>query len=205
MPTDQASIRERLRVRSSIDELPDDAREHLEEMLADATNGLSYRDMADIIEDECGKRLSTSAISRYAKRYMREVKRIDLVMERMRMVSEYAREHSVADASTYINALVQDGLMRRILDGQDDIDDMKIEDAIKYSIQAQRAAVYEYRYKDKSLVQETADGQEIANSHMDWLRSILRDKPDLMRRIEEAMTDGGESVVCRTGDDGPGD
>lgn len=184
--------RERLRVRSSIDELPAESREHLEEMLADAANGLSYRDMADIIEEECGKRLSTSAICRYAKRYMREVKRVDMAMERLRMVSDYAREHSVADASAYINALIQDGLMRRILDGQDDIDEMSVEDAIKYSIQAQRAAVYEYRYKDKSLVREEADGEQLAAERMEWLRSVLRDKPELLKQLGTG-NEGGDA------------
>lgn len=186
--TNEEKRRERLRVRSSIDELPTESREHLEALLADVTNGLSYRDMADIIEEECGKRLSTSAISRYAKRYMREVKRIDLAMERMRMVSDYAREHNVADVSSYINALIQDGLMRRILDGQDDIDDMSIENAIKYSIQAQRAAVYEYRYKDKSLVREEVDGEQLAAERMEWLRGMLRDRPELLRQLAEEST-----------------
>lgn len=193
---------ERLRVRSSIDELPPETREHLEELLSDVTNGLSYRDMSDIIEEECGKRLSTSAICRYAKRYMREVKRVDMAMERLRMISDYAREHSVADASAYINALIQDGLMRRILDGQDDIDDMSVEDAIKYSIQAQRAAVYEYRYKDKSLVREEADGAQLAAERMEWLRSVLRDKPELLMHIQEAMQ--GDEMVCTAGNDGDG-
>lgn len=190
---------ERLRVHSSIDELPPDVRDELEGMLADATNGLGYRDMADIVEERCGIRLSTSAIGRYAKRYMREVKQVDMVMERMRMIADYAREHSVADASTYINALVQDGLMRRILDGQDDIDDMAIEDAIKLSIQAQRAAVYEYRYKDKCVVQEEADGEALAAERMAWLRSVLRDKPELLGHIEEALQ--ADEMVCAAGDD----
>lgn len=193
---------ERLRVRSSIDELPSETREHLEELLSDVTNGLSYRDIADIIEEECGKRLSTSAICRYAKRYMREVKRVDMAMERLRMISDYAREHSVADASAYINALIQDGLMRRILDGQDDIDDMSVEDAIKYSIQAQRAAVYEYRYKDKSFVREEADGAQLAAERMEWLRSVFRDKPELLIHIQEAMQ--SNEMVCSAGNDGDG-
>ena len=188
---------ERLRVHSSIDELPPDVRDELEGMLADATNGLGYRDMADIVEERCGIRLSTSAIGRYAKRYMREVKQVDMVMERMRMIADYAREHSVADASTYINALVQDGLMRRILDGQDDIDDMAIEDAIKLSIQAQRAAVYEYRYKDKCVAQEEADGEALAAERMAWLRSVLRDKPELLGHIEEALQ--ADEMVCMLG------
>lgn len=179
--------RERLRVRSSIDELPAEARSHLEELLADAANGLTYRDMADIIEDECGKRLSTSAICRYAQRYMREVKRIDLVMERMRVVAECVQEYGVANNSAYINALIQDGLMRRIMDGQDEIDEMSIENAIKYSIQAQRASVYESRYKDNFVTREESDSEQLAAERMEWLRSILRDKPELLEHIQEAI------------------
>lgn len=184
---DNAPKYTRLRVHSSIDQLPEESRETLEEMLADAANGLSYKKMAEIIEGQCGIRLSISAIGRYAKRYMREVKQIDQVMQRMRMVSEYAREHGTADASMSINALIQEGLMRRILDGADDIADMDIEDAMKYSIQAQRAAVYEYRYRDNRIVREEVDADQMAEDRMQWLRSILRDNPELMAGIESKL------------------
>lgn len=184
---DNAPKYTRLRVHSSIDQLPEESRETLEEMLADAANGLSYKKMAEIIEGQCGIRLSTSAIGRYAKRYMREVKQIDQVMQRMRMVSDYAREHGTADASMSINALIQEGLMRRILDGADDIADMDIEDAMKYSIQAQRAAVYEYRYRDNRIVREEVDADQMAEDRMQWLRSVLRDNPELMAGIESKL------------------
>ena len=184
--------RERLRVRSSIDELPAASRENLEAMLADTSNGLSYRDMADILEDECGVRLSTSAIGRYAKRYMRDAKRFDEVMERWRRVADYVREHPAADASMYLNAMIQDGLMRRIMDGQDDIGDMDVADAIKLAIQTQRAAVYEYRYRDQRVVREEADGEAVAAERMEWLRGVLRDKRELLKHSGEALANDGE-------------
>ena len=200
---ENASKYTRLRVHSSVDRLPEESRELLEEMLADAANGLSYKKMAEIIEEQCGIRLSTSAIGRYAKRYMREVKQIDQIMQRMRMVSEYAREHGTADASMSINALIQEGLMRRILDGADDIADMDIEDALKYSIQAQRAAVYEYRYRDDRIVREAADAGALEDDRMNWLRSVLREHPEVLAVIEtgraseeshEGITDTRENM-----------
>ena len=75
--------RERRRVRSSIDQLPAETRRRLEEMLADPNNGLTYRDMAEEVETQCGIRLSTSAIQRYAARYNRDAKQLKMMSERM--------------------------------------------------------------------------------------------------------------------------
>ena len=173
----------RVRVHSSIDDLPPEARENLEAMLADATNGLSYKDMARAVEEQCGIRLSISAIGRYAKRYIREVRQIDLMMNRMRTVAEYVRQYGTAEAGACINALIQEGLMRRILDGQEDIAELDIRDALKYSIQAQRASVYEHRYVDQRVVLEEADGETQERERMNWLRGILRENRDLLDEL----------------------
>ena len=173
----------RVRVHSSIDDLPPEARENLEAMLADATNGLSYKDMARAVEEQCGIRLSISAIGRYAKRYIREVRQIDLMMNRMRTVAEYVRQYGTAEAGACINALIQEGLMRRILDGQEDIAELDIRDALKYSIQAQRAAVYEHRYVDQRVVREETDGETQERERMNWLRGILRENRDLLDEL----------------------
>lgn len=173
----------RVRVHSSIDDLPPEARENLEAMLADATNGLSYKDMARAVEEQCGIRLSISAIGRYAKRYIREVRQIDLMMNRMRTVAEYVRQYGTAEAGACINAMIQEGLMRRILDGQEDIAELDIRDALKYSIQAQRAAVYEHRYVDQRVVLEEADGETQEQERINWLRGILRENRDLLDEL----------------------
>lgn len=182
----------RIRVKSSIDNLSKEARENLEAMLADATNGLSYKDMAEAIKEQCGIRLSISAIGRYAKRYIREVRQIDLMMNRMRTVAEYVRQYGTADASACINAMIQEGLMRRILDGQEDIADLDIRDALKYSIQAQRAAVYEHRYKDECIVREDANGEKLEAERMEWLRQTLRDNPELLEDLVGGLLKGEE-------------
>lgn len=186
---------QRVRVHSSIDELPQEARENLEAMLADATNGLSYRDMAEAVEKQCGVRLSISAIGRYAKRYIREVRQIDLMMNRMRTVAEYVRQYGTPDASACINALIQEGLMRRILDGQEDIAGLDIRDALKYSIQAQRAAVYEHRYVDRCVVRENGDGDKLEQERMQWLRGVLRENPELLEELTNVVLTEKKEVV----------
>ena len=184
----------RVRVHSSIDDLPAEARENLEAMLADAANGLSYKDMAEAVKEQCGIQLSISAIGRYAKRYIREVRQIDLMMNRMRTVAEYVRQYGTADASACINALIQEGLMRRILDGQEDIAGLDIRDALKYSIQAQRAAVYEHRYVDQCLIREEAEDGTQEQERLNWLRGILRENRDLLDELtQESLRAKGRS------------
>lgn len=197
---DAPGKRGKLRMRTSIDRLPEDARQALEEMIADPYNGMRYADMADEIEEMCGIRLSTSAIGRHAQRYMRDKKRVDIVLERMRIMAEYSRDHALPDVSRFINALIQDGLMRRILDGSEEFAEMDFEAALKYSIQAQRAAVYEYRYKDAACVKEEIDGESLADSRMEWLRGLMRDKPELMAEIEKSYNEAAREVKDDAGD-----
>lgn len=197
--------RKRARVKSSIDQLPAETRERLEGMLSDVNNGMTYRDMADAVEADCGVRLSTSAIQRYAARYNRDAKQLKIVAEQMRQIERYMQEHSPADLSAYIAALIQNGLLRRLQDGQDEIDDLPIKDALKLSIQANRASAYVYRYRDQTIQREAAEDSMTDEEHLNWLRSQLRENPMLLKEIMEEGAHGGAEMVCAAGDDRDGD
>ena len=191
------------RTKSSIDQLPAESRAKLETMLSDPFNGLTYKDMAEAIEEECGIALSRSAIHRYAQRYNRDLERIKPVAESMRRIEAYMREHSPADLSAQILALVQDGLLRRILDGQDDIDELPIADAIKMSLQAQRVSTSVYRYRDQTYERCEVTAAEAAAAHMDWLRQELRNNPGLLKELTKEID--GDGLVCTPDGDGHGD
>lgn len=199
------SKRKRARVKSSIDQLPAATRERLEDMLSDVNNGMTYKDMADKIEADCGVRLSTSAIQRYAARYNRDAKQLKIVAEQMRQIERYMQEHSPADLSAYIAALIQNGLLRRLQDGQDEIDDLPIKDALKLSIQANRASAYVYRYRDQTIQRDALEDSMTDEEHINWLRSQLRQNPELLKEITEEIANGSAEMVCAAGDDGIGD
>ena len=195
----------RLRVSSSIDELPGEAREKLEQMLTDANNGLTYQDMVEIMAED-GVNVSKSAIGRYARRYLRHIRRMQVVQEQTRVLLQYMAENPATDLARQINALIQNGLMWRIVDGQDEIEDMSIEDAIKLSLQAQRAAVYEYRYRDSQVERVQIDKEEDDAARVEWLRQKLRDNPELLNHFERATGGGKDAKVVRdSGSDGQGE
>ena len=197
------SDKKRVRVSSSIDELPAEARERLEAMLADSGNGLTYQDMVEIMAED-GFELSRSSISRYAKRYLRNIRRTQDMMDQTRAIAQYFSDNPTGDVSRQISALIQNGLMWRLVNGQDELEEMDITEAIKLAIQARRAAVYEYRYKDSQVERVKVDDKETEASRLEWLRGALRDKPELLAAFEDALREdgkdkGGEKVGEQSG------
>lgn len=109
--------RRRSRVKSSIDQLPAETREKLEGLMTDAYNGMTLKDIRAFVEEECGITLSVSALSRYSQRP--EIQRIrtfnEQVTRELAQVRTMLERECPADVSAMIMALIQDGLMRRIL------------------------------------------------------------------------------------------
>ena len=102
-----------------------------------------------------------------------------------------------------IMALIQDGLMRRIQEGQEELFNLPIKDAVAMSMQAARTATYVYRYKDQRIEREEIDGAALETERMEWLRQTLRGNPELLWTILREVTDSG--MVCAAGNDGNGD
>jgi hypothetical protein len=155
-------------------------------MLADQSNGLTYQDMVAILADD-GYQVSKSAICRYARRYMAHIQRLTKVQEETRILLKYLDDNPGTDLGRQIGTLIENGLMWRILDGREDIENMSIEDAIHYAIAARRASVYEYRYKDQSLTREAQQAQENDAARLEWLRQSLRDNPKMLAALEKEL------------------
>ena len=191
----------RVRVSSSIDELPAEARAKLEAMLSDTGNGLTYQDMVDIMAKD-GFELSRAAICRYARRYLRHIRRTQDMLDQTRVFLQYFGDNPTDDVSRQINALIQNGLMWRLVNGQEELDDMDIKDAVKLCIQADRASVYRYRYKDSQIQRVQVDEKETEAERLEWLRSALRDKPELLTAFEDALKGDGKNKGGEPVEDG---
>lgn len=172
-----------LRRKSSIDQLPQESREKLDAMLADPFNGLTYKDILAVVEEDCGVALSYSALQRYAKKYNRERDRLTFANQELQGIRALLEQQTPADVSAQLLALIQYGLLRRVADGQDDFGDLTLPEAVKMTLQALRASTSVYRYRDQTLERCVADGDMMAAAHMDWLRQELRKNPALLKEL----------------------
>lgn len=196
--------RRRSRRKSSIDKLPVETREKLVELMTDPYNGMTLMDMREYVEEECGITLSVSALSRFSN--SPDIQRVrtfnEQVTRELAQVRKMLERDCPADVSVMIMALIQDGLMRRIQEGQEELFNLPIKDVIAMSMQAARTATYVYRYRDQHVERAEVDGAALEAERMNWLRQALRGNPDLLWTILREVTSGG--MVCAAGDDGNG-
>ena len=181
-----------LRRKSSIDQLPREAREKLDDMLADPFNGLTYKDMLAAVEEDCGIALSYSALQRYAKKFHREREQLAFANQELQGIRALLEQQAPADVSAQLLALIQYGLLKRVADGQDDFGELTLPEAVKLTMQALRASTSVYRYRDQTLERCEADGAEMADAHMDWLRRELRNNPALLRELTAETEEGSD-------------
>ena len=97
--------RERTRVCSRMDELPDDIRVQVEAMLLDRT--ISYKEIADWCT-EAGYEISKSSVGRYAQRTGRAAMRLQYVRENANAIIAAMKEHRGLTSVVQSGVLIAD-------------------------------------------------------------------------------------------------
>ena len=88
--------RERNRIKSRVDELPDEIRAQLDAMLADVN--YTYQDIADTITD-LGYEISRSAVGRYAMRHNSAARRLKEASEQTTALLQFIRENQDVEST----------------------------------------------------------------------------------------------------------
>ncbi len=169
--------RQRNRIKSRVDELPDDIRELLDEMLADVN--YSYKEIADEITDR-GFNISKSAVGRYAIRQNAISKRLKEVAEQTRVIVEAAQNNNF-DAVGATTSMLTAGLARKIATAQEEIDNMPIDKAARLVVQLERSAVY----REKFRLQYEKGVKEAIQEVKKELQAELEHEPELLLRMDE--------------------
>ena len=118
--------RERNRIKSRVDELPDEIRAQLDTMLADVN--YTYQDIADTITD-LGYEISRSAVGRYAMRHNSAARRLKEASEQTTALLQFIRENQDVESTELASAIMIDGLTRRIATADEDFDAMPLDKA----------------------------------------------------------------------------
>lgn len=172
------------RVRSRVDELPPEARERMDEMLADRIN-YTYQDIADELT-EAGYPISKSAIGRYVMRTNKEMREITLMVKQQEALLYWMKDNPNYDAAQASLALLISRLSSRIINEPDMVGDIDADKAVGHIIRAIRASTQMER-----LAQIGGKASADARAQvMDEVRDALQKKPELYEQLME-MVGGG--------------
>lgn len=192
--------RERTRTCSKVDELPEEIRKKLDEMLA--RTGENYLNYQEIAEEICkmGYQIGKSSIGRYALKNNSAIKRLNEARKRTEMLLEAVKDNQDIHGTEIATAMFVDQLVQRMATAEDDIENMPIEKAAKLMIAIQRSAVYKEKFKlqfNKGYKQALAD---LKNEL--WL--YLKDEPELYNRFVELVKQVEEKIAQKLEGDANG-
>lgn len=134
------SERQRTRISSKIDRLPQSVKAQVDEMISDMSD--SYQDISDYLKEQ-GHDISRGAVGRYALRMNKVAQRLSESLEKTKLILDRLEKNPELDAAKAAQALMTDGLMQRISTADGDFFEMPIEKAGRLLAELRRVDIAE--------------------------------------------------------------
>lgn len=177
--------RERNRIKSRVDELPDEIRAQLDTMLADVN--YTYQDIADTITD-LGYEISRSAVGRYAMRHNSAARRLKEASEQTTALLQFIRENQDVESTELASAIMIDGLTRRIATADEDFDAMPLDKAGRLLVQLQRSTICKERLAAIEAVERNVKAR---------MRQAVQNDPELLAQLQRLVSDAAAEEAGR--------
>jgi hypothetical protein len=182
--------RERNRVRSTVDELPDDGRKLLDELLADVR--YTYDEIAARMAEK-GWPISRSSIGRYALRQNAVARRIKEAREQTMALIGVMRDNRDIETSELASSVFLDALTRRIATADEEFEKLPLDKAGRLLVQLQRTAVYKERMRST----RARACKDVEQTILRRMREQIQGDPDLLARITTIVQAATEEEAKR--------
>jgi hypothetical protein len=185
--------RERHRIKSRVDELPEDVRARLDEMLANVN--YTYEQIAaEITSRGHGAfRISKSSVGRYALNKNAAARRLKEAYEKTRLLVQTVKENQNIEASDAAETILINALTERLATAEDEWDRMPLDKVGRLLVYLQRSIVHKEKFRAEQgrLIKQAV--QEVK----DELAKELKRNPDLHEKICRLLD---EKIVSRLED-----
>lgn len=171
--------RERTRIKSRVDELPEEIKKFLDDLLLDVN--ITYQEIADAITQK-GYEISKSSVGRYALRKNAVLNRLKEATEQTKMIIEASKGNDPLKAVNATVEMMTAGLARKIATAQEEIDNLPVGKAMSATIQLKRVAVEEAN----ALLRSDRLYRKALGDVKAAFINVLKKKPGLVDEIEKA-------------------
>lgn len=168
--------RVKTRIRSRIDELPEEMRNLVDERLADVN--ITYREISTELNKN-GYEVSKSSIGRYALRQGSALNRLKQAQEQTKVLINAVKRNPDADYTEAGMQILMDSLVRSITMAQEAIDEMPPDKAGRLMVAISRTAVY----KEKIRADLTKGYKKAIEEVKEELRNELKNEPELFEKM----------------------
>lgn len=181
------------RINSTIDKLPADVKQQVDEMLLDVAN--TYLDISEWLKAE-GYEISKSAVGRYAIRAREASERVADTLRRTQAIARAVEEHPDLDYTKAASMVLMDGLMQKVTTAEEEFQEMPLDKAGRLIASLSRNATYERRVR-----QEMKKKMELAFDQLEEeLMSAIKQHPELSEEMRVVLDKARQQVVSSVED-----
>jgi len=177
------SERTRTRINSKIDQLPDEVRSEVDEMIIDTT--ITYQEISEWIKKQ-GFEVSKSSVGRYAMRTTGATQRLIEAQKQTEALVSVIKRNPDIDYTDAGLMMLMDGLVKKLSTAEEEFDNMPLDKAGRLITAISRTKVYKDRVKQdmKKKVELAFEGME--SDLMNAIKSDAALAKDLKAVLEKA-------------------
>lgn len=172
-----------------VDRLPVCHKDTVEQMLLE---GMTYREIVEYLRQQ-GHPMSQMAISTYAKKYLAEVRMLNIAQENFRMMMDEIDKYPNLDTTEGIIRVLSGYLFTAITSrSEKDWEDMELDQLVRQANALVRAASYKKRVDIKNQ-SDFDSGIEAARTLV--FDALAKDRPDLFKEINQYLSEKKEKPL----------
>lgn len=180
--------RNRQRVSSKIDELPESLRLEVERMLADTSNTYEY--ISQFLKGE-GYDISKSSVGRYATRTNNAMQRLLEAQAQTDRLIQVVKENPEADYTEAAIIMTMNGLLNKVATAEEEWDEMPLDKAGRLIASLSRTKVYKDRVR-----QEMKKKADIAFREMESeIMKVIRQDAAAASALKEILAKAKERMM----------
>ena len=176
-----AKKRNRTRVSSKLDEIPEDLRLKVDVMLADTSNTYEY--ISQYLKEE-GYDISKSSVGRYAMRSNTARQRLLEAQAQTEKLIQVVKDNPDADYSEAAILMTMNGLINKVATAEEEFQEMPLDKAGRLIASLSRTKIY----KDK-VKQDMKKKADIAFQEMEaQMMGIIKNDPVMAEQLKNILT-----------------
>lgn len=180
--------RNRQRISSKIDELPESLRLEVERMLADTSNTYEY--ISQFLKGE-GYDISKSSVGRYATRTNNAMQRLLEAQAQTDRLIQVVKENPEADYTEAAIIMTMNGLLNKVATAEEEWDEMPLDKAGRLIASLSRTKVYKDRVR-----QEMKKKADIAFREMESeIMKVIRQDVEAASALKEILAKAKERMM----------
>jgi hypothetical protein len=178
----------RTRIFCKIDELPEELREEINNMLYSPV--YTYLDIALFLQEK-GYDISKSAVGRYALRQNAVAQKLKEAQEQTKALVNVIKQNPETDYTEATMQMLMSELTKKVAAAQEEFDAMDLAEAGRLVVAISRSKTYKDRVK-ADLMKKV----DLAfNEFKDKIPQIIRDDPDLSQRMDDLLEEAKAKVL----------